>query len=86
VRARSGGTPAEIPIRRPRGGRGGRKAFASGRAKQNMIKTTAISGEHGAPLWCDAQRIPVEHAIAELKWWRPLRRYTGRRQLLPATA
>jgi hypothetical protein len=31
------------------------------------------------------QRIPVEHTIAELKWWRPLQRYTGRRDLLPET-
>lgn len=30
-----------------------------------------------------SQRIPVEHAIAELKWWRQLQRYTARRQLLP---
>jgi hypothetical protein len=32
-----------------------------------------------------SQRIPVEHAIAELKWWRVLQRFTGRRQLLPET-
>jgi hypothetical protein len=32
-----------------------------------------------------SQRIPVEHAIAELKWWRQLQRYTGRRELLPQT-
>ena len=30
-----------------------------------------------------SHRIPVEHAIAELKWWRQLQRYTARRQLLP---
>lgn len=32
-----------------------------------------------------SQRIAVEHAIAELKWWRQLQRYTGRRELLPET-
>lgn len=32
-----------------------------------------------------SQRIPVEHAIAELKWWRQLQRFTGRRDVLPET-
>jgi DDE superfamily endonuclease/Helix-turn-helix of DDE superfamily endonuclease len=32
-----------------------------------------------------SQRIPVEHAIAELKWWRVLQRFTGLRDLLPDT-
>ncbi|BCJ67979.1 hypothetical protein [Polymorphospora rubra] len=32
-----------------------------------------------------SRRIPVEHAIAELKWWRQLQRFTGRRELLPET-
>jgi hypothetical protein len=32
-----------------------------------------------------SQRIPVEHAIAEFKWWRQLQRFTGRRELLPDT-
>jgi hypothetical protein len=32
-----------------------------------------------------SQRIPVEHAIAEPKWWRVLQRFTGRRELLPET-
>jgi hypothetical protein len=30
-----------------------------------------------------SQRIGVEHTIAELKWWRVLQRFTGRRELLP---
>ena len=30
-----------------------------------------------------SQRIPAEHAIALIKWWRPLQRYTGRRGVLP---
>jgi hypothetical protein len=143
----------EIRVRRPRAGRGGRKAFVSGKLRQNTIKTTLAADEHGATLWCGAtrpgrmhdttavrvegidmllqaypqvkllvdagyqglakdhpdqvtapplklrpgtplsrqvewqaerkaqssQRIPVEHAIAELKWWRLLQRFTGRR-------
>jgi hypothetical protein len=32
-----------------------------------------------------SHRIPVEHAIAEAKWWRVLQRFTGRRELLPET-
>jgi hypothetical protein len=149
----------EIRVRRPRAGRGGRKAFVSGKLKQNTIKTTLAADEHGATLWCGAtrpgrmhdttalrvegidallqhypqvtalvdagyrglardhpgrvtapplklrpgalparqtaweasrkaqssQRIPVEHAIAEHKWWRILQRFTGRRELLPDT-
>jgi hypothetical protein len=149
----------EIRVRRPRTGRGGRKAFVSGKLKQNTIKTTLAADAHGATLWCGAtrpgrmhditalrvegidallrrypqvkalvdagyqglardypdqvtapplklrpgalparqaaweaerkaqssQRIPVEHAIAEHKWWRVLQRFTGRRELLPDT-
>jgi hypothetical protein len=30
-----------------------------------------------------SQRIPAEHAIASIKWWRILQRFTGRRDLLP---
>jgi hypothetical protein len=29
--------------------------------------------------------ISVTDAIAELKWWRQLQRFTGRRELLPET-
>ncbi|WP_280526228.1 transposase [Couchioplanes caeruleus] len=149
----------EIRVRRPRAGRGGRKAFVSGKLKQNTIKTTVAADQHGATLWCgstrpgrmhdttaariegievllqlhptvrllvdagyqglardhpdqvsapplkprpgvpverhiqwqtarkaqSSQRIPVEHAIAEHKWWRVLQRFTGRRELLPET-
>ena len=149
----------EIRVRRPRQGRPGRKAFVSGKLKQNTIKTTIAADHHGATLWCGAtrpgrmhdqtaariegidallnaypdvkllvdagyqglardhrgqvtapplkprpdatpeqrqawehdrkhqssQRIAVEHTIAELKWWRVLQRFTGRRDLLPET-
>jgi hypothetical protein len=30
-----------------------------------------------------SQRIPAEHAIALIKWWRTLQRFTGRRDILP---
>ena len=30
-----------------------------------------------------SQRIPAEHAISLIKWWRPLQRYTGRRDAFP---
>ena len=30
-------------------------------------------------------RIPAEHAIAAIKWWRILQRFTGRRDALPET-
>jgi DDE superfamily endonuclease len=157
VRLRIDGT--EVRVRRPRAGRPGRKAFISGKLKQNTIKTTVASDAHGGTLWCGAtrpgrmhdltavrtegidalldaypqvevlvdtgyqglardhpdqvsapplkprpeapvarhlewqadrttqssQRIPVEHAIAETKWWRVLQRFTGRRELLPET-
>ena len=149
----------EIRVRRPRQGRPGRKAFISGKLKQNTIKTTVAADHNGATLWCGAtrpgrmhdvttariegidalldaypdvkllvdagyqglardhhdqvtapplkprpeappeqhsawehdrkqqssQRIMVEHTIAELKWWRVLQRFTGRRELLPET-
>jgi hypothetical protein len=149
----------EIRVRRPRQGRPGRKAFVSGKLKQNTIKTTVAADHHAATLWCGAtrsarmhdvtaaraegvdalldaypdvrllvdagyqglardhhdqvsapplkpgpqappaqhsewehdrkhqpsQRITVEHTIAELKWWRVLQRFTGRRELLPET-
>lgn len=46
----------EIRVRRPRAGRGGRKAFVSGKARQNTIKTTVVSDEYGATLWCGGHR------------------------------
>jgi hypothetical protein len=147
----------EIQVRRPKANRPGRRAFVSGKKKQNTIKATVASDAHGWPLWCGAirpgrmhdqtavktegiddlidqyptveflvdsgyrglakdhpdqviapplkpkkgataqemaayevvrkaqssQRIPAEHAIALIKWWRPLQRFTGRREVLP---
>ncbi len=145
---------AETQVRRPKANRPGRRAFISGKKKQNTIKTTTISDGQGRLLWSGAdrpgrmhdqtamrtegiaeqlrirpevgaevdegyrglanefpdqvsappkkpkddaplgdqyawremrrrqssERICVEHAHAELRQWRPLQRYTGRRE------
>ena len=150
----------EVQVRRPRANRPGRRAYVSGKKKQNTIKPTAISDADGRLLWLGAirpgrmhditamrtagienllrrhpgvtaevdsgyqglardfpgqvtappkkpgkdappdetahweqqrktqssQRICVEHAIAEPKQWRPLQRYTGRREYFEDTA
>lgn len=147
----------EIQVRRPTAHRPGRRAFVSGKKKQNTIKPTIASDGRGRPIWVGAirpgrmhdqtavrtegidelieqypevlflvdsgyrglandhpdqviapplkpkkgaapeqvaayeatrkaqssQRIPAEHAIALIKWWRPLQRHTGRRSVLP---
>jgi len=150
----------EVQVRRPRANRPGRRAFVSGKKKQNTIKPTAISDGQGRLLWLGAirpgrmhdatalrsegiedllraypevtadvdsgyqglardfpgqitappkkpgkdatpsqaagreaarkqqssRRICVEHAIAEPRQWRPLQRYTGRRDHFEDTA
>jgi hypothetical protein len=147
----------EIQVRRPKAHRAGRRAFVSGKKKQNTIKTTIACDAAGRPMWAGAtrpgrmhdqtalrtegidalieaypkvkflvdsgyrglakdhpeqvaapplkpkkdatpqqlaayeasrkaqssQRIPAEHAIATIKWWRQLQRYTGRRDVFP---
>jgi hypothetical protein len=147
----------EIQVRRPAAHRPGRRAFVSGKKKQNTIKATIASDARGRPMWAGAtrpgrmhdqtamrtegiddlldwyrevkllvdsgyrglandhpgqviapplkprknaapeqvaayettrkaqssQRIPAEHAIALIKWWRTLQRFTGRRDTLP---
>lgn len=47
---------SEIQVRRPRAGRPGRRAFVSGKKKQNTIKFTKISDERGRTLWDGAFR------------------------------
>jgi hypothetical protein len=158
VKLRIDGT--EVQVRRPAAGRPGRRAFVSGKKKQNTIKSTAVSDGQGRLLWLGAfrpgrmhdvtavrtegiedllrqcpevtaevdsgyqglardfpgqvsappkkpgknatpeqtarweqhrhqqssARICVEHAIAEPKQWRPLQRWTGRRDYLQETA
>ncbi|MFD0509245.1 transposase family protein [Streptomyces chiangmaiensis] len=153
----------ETQVRRPKAGRPGRRAFVSGKRRQNTIKTTTISDGQGRTLWSGAtrpgrmhdqtamrtegiaeqfrqhpgvkaevddgyrglanefpeqvsappkkpkehekddaplsekygwremkrrqssRRICVEHANAEHRQWRPLQRYTGRRETYAET-
>jgi hypothetical protein len=158
VRLRVDGT--EVQVRHPKAGRPGRRAFVSGKKKQNTIKATVVSDGAGRMLWAGAfrpgrmhdatavrtegiegllrhypdvaaevdsgyqglardfpgqvsappkkpgknapagqaalweqqrhqqssARICVEHAIAEPKQWRPLQRWTGRREYFQETA
>ncbi|MGY3205422.1 transposase family protein [Streptomyces sp. TE5632] len=46
----------ETQIRRPRAGRPGRRAFVSGKRRQNTAKTTTISDGQSRTLWSGAQR------------------------------
>ncbi|MFG3383210.1 transposase family protein [Streptomyces sp. NPDC047999] len=46
----------ETQVRRPRAHRPGRRAFVSGKKKQNTIKTTTISDGQGRTLWNSADR------------------------------
>lgn len=41
----------EIQVRRPVSGRGGRRAFVSGKKKQNTMKATVVADERGRTLW-----------------------------------
>ncbi|GAA5207645.1 transposase family protein [Streptomyces thinghirensis] len=46
----------ETPVRRPKAHSPGRRAFVSGKRKQNTIKTTTISDHQGRTLWSGAVR------------------------------
>ncbi|MEU7449850.1 transposase family protein [Streptomyces diastaticus] len=46
----------EIQVRRPAAGRGGRRAFVSGKKKQNTMKATVVADHQGRTLWTDALR------------------------------
>ncbi|WP_306966426.1 transposase family protein [Streptomyces afghaniensis] len=46
----------ETQVRRPKAGRPGRKAFVSGKKKQNTAKTTTIGDGSGRLLWSGADR------------------------------
>jgi len=54
VKLRAAGT--EVQVRRPRAGRPGRRAFVSGKKKQNTIKATAVSDGAGRLPWLGACR------------------------------
>ncbi|MGK5449782.1 transposase family protein [Streptomyces radiopugnans] len=46
----------EIQVRRPLANCGGRRAFVSGKKKQNTMKATVIADRRGRTLWTDALR------------------------------
>jgi hypothetical protein len=46
----------EIQVRRPRANRPGRRAFVSGKKKQNTIKASLASDQRGRPVWAGAIR------------------------------
>jgi DDE superfamily endonuclease/Helix-turn-helix of DDE superfamily endonuclease len=57
----------EVQVRRPRAGRPGRRAFVSGKKKQNTIKPAAISDAHGRLLWLGAIRPGRMHDATALR-------------------
>ncbi|MGH9260259.1 MAG: transposase family protein [Acidimicrobiales bacterium] len=65
VRLRIDGT--EVRVRRPRAGRAGRKAFISGKMRQNTKKATVVTDEKGRTLWTGAVRPGRMHDQTALK-------------------
>ncbi len=74
VRLRIDGT--EVQVRRPRAGRPGRKAFVSGKKRQNTIKTTTFSDGQGRTLFSgvvrpgrmhDQTAVPTEGIAEQLR-------------------
>ena len=65
VQLRIDGT--EVQVRRPAAGRPGRRAFVSGKKKQNTIKATAISDGQGRLLWLGAFRPGRMHDVTALR-------------------
>jgi DDE superfamily endonuclease len=57
----------EVQVRRPKANRPGRRAFVSGKRKQNTIKPTVISDENGRLLWCGATRPGRMHDVTALR-------------------
>ena len=64
VKLRIDGT--EVQVRRPRANRPGRRAFVSGKKKQNTIKSTAVSDGQGL-LWLGAFRPGRMHDVTALR-------------------
>jgi hypothetical protein len=48
--------PALVRVRRPRANKPGRRAFVSGKKRQNTKKATVITDGHGRTLWAGAFR------------------------------
>ena len=65
VRLRIDGT--EVQVRRPAANRPGRRAFVSGKKKQNTIKSTVISDGRGRLLWLGALRPGRMHDVTALR-------------------
>jgi hypothetical protein len=57
----------EVQVRRPMANRPGRRAFVSGKKKQNTIKPTAISDGQGRLLWLGAIRPGRMHDATALR-------------------
>ncbi len=57
----------EVQVRRPKANRAGRRAFVSGKRKQNTIKPTVISDGRGRLLWCGATRPGRMHDVTALR-------------------
>jgi DDE superfamily endonuclease/Helix-turn-helix of DDE superfamily endonuclease len=65
VQLRIDGT--EVQVRRPPANRPGRRAFVSGKKKQNTLKPTAISDGRGRLLWLGAIRPGRMHDVTALR-------------------
>jgi DDE superfamily endonuclease len=57
----------EVQVRTPAANRPGRRAFVSGKKKQNTIKSTAISDGHGRLLWLGAFRPGRMHDVTAVR-------------------
>src|SRR5262249_61496559 len=57
----------EVQVRRPRANRPGRRAFVSGKKKQNTKKPTVISDGHGRLLWAGAIRPGRMHDVTAVR-------------------
>ncbi len=57
----------EVQVRRPAANRPGRRAFVSGKKKQNTIKATAVSDGEGQLLWLGAFRPGRTHDTTALR-------------------
>jgi hypothetical protein len=65
VKLRIDGT--EVQVRRPQAGRPGRRAFVSGKKKQNTMKATVISDGAGRLLWAGAFRPGRMHDVTAVR-------------------
>jgi hypothetical protein len=65
VRLRIDGT--EVQVRRPAANRPGRRAFVSGKKKQNTIKSTVVSDGQGRLLWLGALRPGRMHDVTAVR-------------------